>query len=389
MRKLATLRVVSALTPIEDADKIETAHIDGWTVVVGKGEFTVGQQVLFFEIDSMLPLDNPLFSFLEPRGVKIQDGIKYHRLKTVKLRGQISQGLIMSISDSIKNPKFDTDYSEQLGVIKYEPNLPQNSNCKEWPEWIVRTDEERIQNFDIIAQDAIFADREFFVPTEKIDGTSCTIWAKIDENGNVEHGVCSRNYGLEYDENDLYWKIANTECLNWGDGGVKCKPIDYVTAKCIGMQEKDKQLHTFVLQGEIFGENIQSNPLGVKGQHIRFFNCIVDGEYLTLPVIDREYPELRFQWVPVHNYNLPEDYDEIISQPDGVKTLVPEAQPDRQIEGFVWRHTNKIYLTGVKPIDLSKVPEEKREMVSEKIKEHGVRASFKAISNKYLLKHDG
>lgn len=389
MRKLSTIRTISALTPIDGADKIETAHIDGWTVVVGKGEFQEGQKVLFFEIDSMLPIENPLFSFLEPRGVKIVDRVKYHRLKTLKLRGQISQGLILPIPEIIENPEVDVDYSELLGVVKYEPYIHPDSNCKAWPEWISHTDEERIQNLDIFAQDAIFAEREYFISTEKIDGTSCTIWAKIDENGEVEHGVCSRNYGLEYDENNLYWKIANTECLNWGVEGVVCKPIDYVTAKCIGMHDEDKQAHTFVLQGEIFGENIQNNPLGVKGQHIRFFNCIVDGEYLTLPEVDKKYPELRRQWVPVHNFELPENYDEIISQPDGVYSLVPEAQSDKQVEGFVWRHVSKVYLDGVKPIDLSKVPEDKRELVAEKVKHQQVRASFKAISNKYLLKHDG
>lgn len=125
MRKLSTIQEIGALTPIENADQIETAHVRGWTVVVGKGEFEVGQKVLFFEIDSMLPLDNPLFAFLESRGVKMVGGLKYHRLRTMKLRGQISQGLILPIpSDFEVEEDEDFDYSERLEVLKYEPALP-------------------------------------------------------------------------------------------------------------------------------------------------------------------------------------------------------------------------------------------------------------------------
>ena len=82
-RKLVSINTIDAITPIEGADKIELAHIGGWNVVIGKGEFEVGQKVFYFEIDSMLPLSDSRFSFLEIRGKKMQDGILYHKLKTI------------------------------------------------------------------------------------------------------------------------------------------------------------------------------------------------------------------------------------------------------------------------------------------------------------------
>lgn len=386
MRKLSTIRKIATLTPIDGADKIETAHIDGWTVVVGKGEFEVGQEVLFFEIDSMLPLENPLFSFLEPRGVKELNGIRYHRLKTAKLRGQISQGLIIPIPDVIKNPEHDVDYSEQLGVVKYEPPVSLRGNFRAWPEWISHTDEERVQNFDNKVLQAFLDTSSSFVPTEKIDGTSCTIWCRSDLINSLEFGVCSRRYGLEYDENDVYWKMATTPIIKYNNG--LCSPIDYLRNKYDELL-KDDQKHNLVLQGEIFGEGIQSNPLGVKGQHIRFFNLIVDGELKSLLDIEADFPELKDVWVPVHEYDLPQSVEDIISLPDGITSKVPEAQPNRQIEGFVWRNVRKPYLDVKKDIDWSKIPEDKRELVMEKEKTNKIRASFKAISNKYLLKHNG
>lgn len=385
MRKLSTIRTISALTPIDGADKIETAHIDGWTVVVGKGEFQEGQKVLFFEIDSMLPIENPLFSFLEPRGVKIVDRVKYHRLKTVKLRGQISQGLIMPIPDIISNPLPDTDYSELLGIIKYEPNLGRDKNCKDWPMWIPHTDEERIQNLDKDVQNVIMNHRKNFIATEKIDGTSCTIWGKIDKDG-IDYGVCSRNYGLERDENNLYWRVVLNTIIE-SDNFPPTSLIDYIQAKATGLYT-DNNPHTFVLQGEIYGENIQNNPLGVKGQYIRFFNCIIDDKYLTLPEIHKDYPELSKYWVPVHfNKELPINYEDIINQPDGVMSRVPEAQPNRQIEGFVWRCATTPFLEIEKTVDLSSIPKISDNL--HKTKTIKIRASFKSISNKYLLKHDG
>lgn len=88
-RKLASIRTIKDIRPIENADAIEVATVDGWHCVVKKDEFKVGEKVIYFEIDSLLPHTNPVFEFLRPRGF---------RVRTIKLRGVTSQGLIMPLS---------------------------------------------------------------------------------------------------------------------------------------------------------------------------------------------------------------------------------------------------------------------------------------------------
>lgn len=381
-RKLVTLRTIDNITPIENADSIETAHLGGWQVVVGKNEFVVGQEILYFEVDSMLPLENcpfepKLFSFLEPRGVKEQNGIRYHRLKTAKLRGQISQGLIMPIPETLEKLPEGSDYANLFGVVKYEPPVPAELRGKVYPfpEWISKTDEERVQNLDKEVVEEILAKKSSFVATEKIDGTSTTIWAKKQPDGVVEYGVCSRNNGIIEDDNNTYWKVVRATKI--GDDFV----LDWVKAIA-------ERAGSCVLQGELFGESVQNNVLGVKGQTIRFFNLFVDGDQIPLSSIQSDAPELLEKWVPIHkDYHLADTIDEMVLQPDGVKTLVPEATKLAQIEGFVWRCWDTTTLP-YKTIDISKVPPEKRKQVLASKRYQDVRASFKCISNKYLLKHE-
>lgn len=402
-RKLVTLKKIDSITPIEGADKIECAHIGGWTCVVGKDEFYEGQVVFYFEVDSLLPLDDKRFKFLEPRGKMInhEDGKAYHRLKTIKLRGQISQGLILPFNvahegldpDDFADIQLDIqenkdgNWSEFFKVIKYEPPIPAQlrGQVKMWPEWITHTDEERIQNLDKDVLDEIFSDRENWIATEKIDGTSTTIWAKIDSNEEITSGVCSRNWGLEYDEENTYWKMALTPMIGYLTQGPLSSPFDYVKAKVYEMYSYDKQEHTFVLQGETFGESIQNNPLKIKGQTIRFFNLFIDGEQIPFNKLP---DELENVWVPTHDIVLAENRDEALKQVDSLKTRVPGANKDSKIEGIVWRHTDKSFLDIKKEIDFDKIPEEKHKLVKAKSKEEKIKASFKVISNSYLLKHE-
>lgn len=419
-RKLVTLRSIDDITPIEDADKIECAHIGGWTVVVKKGEFYKGQKVFYFEIDSMLPLDHSYFKFLGERSKMVKDGKLYHRLKTAKLRGQISQGLIMpyTIADANwragweddmpvvaegESPYYDPDvvadkmidimenhdgdFSEYFGVIKYEAPIPGElrGKVRMWEDWITHTDEERVQNLDKITQDAILAEKNQFIATEKIDGTSCTIWAKVEDDGNMRYGVCSRNWGLEEDDDNTYWKLAKTQLI--GEDDLYISPLEYVKTQAYNQATLRNEPASCVLQGEIFGENIQNNPLGQKGQHIRFFNLFINGRQVMYDELKEKFPELLPCWVPLHDLTLPDTIDEMVKQPDGITTKVPNSK-EAQIEGIVWRHRTKPFLEGTKTIDLSKVPEEKRELVKASKKFQDVKASFKCISNKYLLKHE-
>jgi RNA ligase (TIGR02306 family) len=151
MRKLATIRVIDALNPIEGADAIECATIGGWKVVVKKGEFNVGDRAVYCEIDSWIPTE--LAPFLskgkEPREF---EGIKGERLRTVKLRGQLSQGLLLNLDSAIPQTNSfadGDDVSELLNIVKWE--MPMNAQLAgmakgNFPSQIPKTDQERVQN---------------------------------------------------------------------------------------------------------------------------------------------------------------------------------------------------------------------------------------------------
>ena len=116
MRKLASIQRIKALDPITGADAIERATVLGWQLVVKKGEFKVGELCVYCEVDCLMP-DDPKFEFLKPRGM---------RIKTVRLRGQISQGICfpMSILPEGFDIQEDADCTFVLGIIKYEPPIP-------------------------------------------------------------------------------------------------------------------------------------------------------------------------------------------------------------------------------------------------------------------------
>lgn len=412
-RKLVTRKKVDSLTPIVDADRIEVAHIGGWNVIVGKGEFQEGEEIFYFETDSMLPLDCPVFEFLRPRGVKTVDGKEYHRLKAMKMRGVVSDGLILPLSileqfvpdpeerSNIEQSVFAKclgDYSELFGVIKYEdPVLAKLAGkMSAFPNFIVKTDEERVQNLKNLVNHIAEQDEngEWYA-TEKIDGTSCTIYAVVLNDSSVKTGVCSRNYEIEEDDENVYWQIAKSEFIQ-EKGCEPESPLNWLTRLAQAnvstkLKHPEKNV-SFVLQGEIFGEGIQSNSLGVKGHHIRFFNFILNGRRSLLRDTQLLFPHIYEHWVPVFkDLVLPKTMEEIIAQPEGITTRVPEATKPAQIEGLVWRNLNKREVGVTKrknldEIDFSKIPEEKWDLVKASV-EQPTLASFKALSDKYRLKH--
>lgn len=380
-RKLVSIQTIKDIQPIENADKIEIAVIGGWNIVVRKGEFKKGDKVFYFEIDSCLPLSDNRFSFLEIHGKTFQNNILYHRLKTIKLRGQISQGLILPLSiwnnedgDLEKIKKETNSFEEYFKVVKYEIPVKFSGNQKltNWPEGLPHTDEERLQS---LIEDWNFEDIKKegnWYATEKIDGCSITMFCLYDPNTNTvqEPRVCSRNFELINTEEDPYWKVVRekkiTRTLDNGEI-YETSLIDYLKEK------SNVAIHNvnfgICLQGELFGEGIQSNRLGVKGQHIRFYNLLIKSTegWKQLPMCDvvRFYPELEKYWVPIMpEFRLPETVEEAINQPDGIKSHVPEADKTKQIEGIVWRLVDKNY------------------------GENGNKCSFKCISNKYLLKNE-
>lgn len=239
MRKLVTIRTIKELKPIKGADLIETAVVDGWSVVVKKVEFKVGEQIIFFEIDSFIP--HSLAPYLS-RGREPSEylGVKGERLRTIKLKGQISQGLILKLTDDVPTHK-DFDLDKYFGVVKYEPpNTLSTSGMPKgaFPSLIPKTDIERYQNINIDD----YKDHKFFV-TEKLEGCSAT-YALL----NGEFIVCSKNVNLKEDETSVYWEIARKYKIE-------------ETLRSINLN--------IAIQGEIVGGKIQGNYYNLPD--IRFY----------------------------------------------------------------------------------------------------------------------
>ena len=197
-RKMATIRQIKELTPIVGADLIETATVDGWKVIVKKGEYQVGDMCIYCEIDSWIP--HTIAPFLTKEGSlpKMYNNVEGQKLRTVKLRGQISQGLILPLS-LLTFPAGVTyvsgyDVSGLLGIQKWElPNNNFRSGAGQpcgipFPDFIPKTSQERVQNIPNILE--LFQQYTWEV-TEKLHGQSMTVYYK---DGKI--GVCSRNIEL-------------------------------------------------------------------------------------------------------------------------------------------------------------------------------------------------
>ncbi|MDP3434361.1 MAG: RNA ligase (ATP), partial [Bacteroidota bacterium] len=166
MRKLASVQKIKALEPIENADAIEKATVLGWQLVVKKGEFRVGDLAVYCEVDCLMP-DKPVFEFLKPRGM---------RVRTIRLRGQVSQGICFPLSILPADFEIveDADCTEVLGIEKYEPPMPAclaGIAKGKFPSFIPKTDETRVQVLQHVLDK--YKGTKCYV-TEKVDGSSGT-----------------------------------------------------------------------------------------------------------------------------------------------------------------------------------------------------------------------
>jgi len=277
MRKLATIRQILDLRPIPGADQIELAVVDGWTVVVRVGEFKRGDPCVYFEIDSFLPL-RPEFEHIRARCFKRMGEQEGLRIKTIRLRGQLSQGMALPLTsfpeiitewDRLCNEGLkaanttihDVDFSELLGVQKYEPPVPTQlagNVSGNFPGFIPKTDQERCQNYGR----EIFVDNEGarYEITVKLDGTSFTGYRKDEEDG-----VCGRNWKLKVDDDNA----TNSLVRMYVDSGLQA-----ALAK-LGMN--------YAVQGELMGPGIQKNREGFKITKLFVFDIydIDNGCYLA------------------------------------------------------------------------------------------------------------
>lgn len=335
MRKLASIQKIKNLEPIEGADSIEKATVLGWQLVVKKGEFSIGDMVVYVEIDSLMP-DKPEFEFLKPRGM---------RIKTIRLRGQVSQGICFPISILPEGViiKEDHDVTDILGIVKYEPPIPACLSGKvkgSFPGFIPKTDETRVQVLQPLLDKY---NGQLCYVTEKLDGSSATYYLN-----NGEFGVCSRNMELLEDGENSFWKVARDLHI-------------------------EHKLRTFganvAIQGELIGEGIQGNKYKIKGQTVRFFNLfyINTFQYASFHDFKEVMHYLGLNTVPIldHGYKLSNDIGELVELSKKRSVLY-----DTWAEGIVIRPH-----------------EEKIDMFLRNMNFNNGRVTFKVINPEFLLKY--
>ena len=226
MRKLASIQKIQSLSPIPDADKIELAQVLGWKVVVKKGEFQVGDLVVYCEIDSLLP-KKPEFEFLKDSN---------YRIRTRKMRGVISQGICFPLDvlpietkwhiEEMEKARIANihgadgaigmDVTKELGIEKYEPPIPAELAGEAkgaLPSFLIKTDEDRIQ---ILPEILIKYGGLQFIATEKIDGCLDGNTILETEHGNKTiHEICNEKYfgkvkSFDFEKNAVtFCKITN------------------------------------------------------------------------------------------------------------------------------------------------------------------------------------
>jgi len=334
MRRLATIRKVDEIRPIEGADAIELAVLGGWQVVVRKAqEVTPGMPVVYCEIDSIFP-EQPQYEFLR------QDKF---RLRTKKFRGAVSQGVVFKIDEVLPAGQYAAgdEVTNILGITLFEPPIPASIAGEvvgAYPGSVPKTDEERVQNLALADVSGI----SFFV-TEKVDGTSSSFI--LDEAG---LHVCGRNWEFRETPEQTFWKLARHHDIE-----AKLRAYHARTGRYLAVQ------------GEVLGYGIQSNVYGLKGQDIFIFNIfdITRQRYLSATAYRALLDEFGLKGVPVvAKFFSMDGYDHatLLAYAEGKSLLNQHAER----EGVVFRSRDETSSSQGK-------------------------ISFKAISNKYLLKHGG
>lgn len=337
MRKLASLQEIRHVRPIEGADNIEVVGVLGWECVSKKGEFKEGDTCVYFEIDSLLP-DESRYDFL--RKSSYRNDIKKFRLKTVRLRGQVSQGLALPVDNFPEASGLDvgSDLTEILDVEKYEPPVPAqivgDARSFSWP--IPKTDEPRVQSDEGIALLSGLTGRAYYV-TLKLDGTSCSFI--IDPNDGEYH-VCGRNFSYKRNSDHSFWKVSER----------------------YEIESKLRSLDGIALQGEIVGPGIQKNKLGLPHVDFYVFNVVDVSSRKRLPLGEslEITKKMGLNFVPVMETGDSFGYgaEELLEKAKGrYIEHFPLARPKQEREGIVIRS-----LCGA--------------------------VSFKAINNEFLLKED-
>lgn len=339
MRNLASIQKILLVEPVPYADSLEIVKVLGWRVVIKKGEFKEGDLCVYCEIDSIFP-EKPEFEFLRKN--------KF-RIRTIRLRGAISQGICFPLSILPEGLEVheDMDVTDILGIIKYEPPIPAcigGETKGSFPSFLVKSDETRVQ----VLQPLLDKYNGIKCYTsEKVDGSSYTVYLNNDE-----FGVCSRNLELRETEKNSLWKLTRQ----------------------YDIENKLRKIgRNIALQGEIFGEGIQSNKYRMKGQSIRFFNVFdIDTQrYLNFKDFVDFINNLGLETVPIldTDFTLTNNIDALVDESKG-NSVIFAGTPR---EGIVIRP-----LIEIKDFDITILND--FELINGRV-------SFKAINPDFLLKY--
>ena len=394
-RELAYVVKINSIEPIIGSDNCEAAIVGGWRVMVRKGQFEPGDLAVYFEIDSKLPENDERFAFMARKNYKV----KTQRYTFGGKGLMISQGLLMSAEDLGWNKEDMTEFGDERFVTKKlgvtyavaEDNVRKGSgdpnqkykamgarhiklaktrwwrwlmkrewgrkllfkffgkkkdNPRGWPNhfpYIHKTDEERCENMPWILQN-----KEPWIVTEKLDGTSCTyILERLKGRNKYEFYVLSRNVRQKdetqacYHDHNIYWDLA----------------FKYDIENKLRKFLDENPACTYVcMQGEGVG-SVQGNPLKLKEDDLYLFNFIdsINGRWPS--TLGKSIAEdMGMKWVPIldENFILPDDmetFKQMATAPSAVNPAVMR-------EGIVLRQITD-----------------------------GM--SFKNVSREYLLKHNG
>jgi len=361
MRNLATIQIIKELEPIKDADRIELAKFKdiAWQVVVEKNKYKAGDFVIYCEIDSFIPNTIAPFLTKPDKEPKEYNCIKGERLRTIKLKGTLSQGLVLSTELLKKTFDVGKDVTEELGIIKYDTEetdskqeykpksklfkflmrykisrniITHFTKKKEaWLSFLSKTDEVRIQS--LVNEFESWKNTIGWSATEKLDGQSATFFSLKKKFPFMKKafGVCSRNIWLKTPHTCNWWNIA--------------KKLDIE-------KRLAKIKSSLYIQGEIVGPGIQKNKYNLKELDLYIFNIknLTTGKQYTNYDVSIFCEAYGFKMVPIihEHLTMPNTIDEVLLLAEGKSML---NQTER--EGLVIRRGN---------------------------------ISFKAISNKFLLK---
>lgn len=357
MRKLVRKVEVSGLKPIIGADKIELALIGGWQCVVKKGEFKPGDRGMYFEIDSALPADDERYAFLKDRFEKTWKTRKGDilgsciRIRTVKMRGEISQGLLLPLDMFPETAGIaeGEDCSEVLGVKlydeldwKYQPRFNQSQARGNFPAFIPKTDEERIQNLPDWWEK--YADVEWEV-TRKVDGSSMTVfYAPILRSENPV-GLCSRNLELKTDETENV--SAFVQAFRDFDLDRKIRAISVILGD-----------HEVAMQGELHGIAMNGNRDNLSELRYAVFKMwdITEQKYVEPKTVRELCRQVGLEHVPVLESRF-KAFRELPDMESMLKFAEGKTENGNEREGVVFKRADG-----------------------------NGSESFKVISNRYLLK---